>query len=62
MDKLTNTDLGVLPGGIYSFAYVINHRDKIAGMACNAGGALVTEQWVSGVTSPARRKRVALTR
>lgn len=45
---VTITDLGVLPGGIYSSAYGINDAGKIVGMAYDASGALKTVQWNNG--------------
>lgn len=50
--QITITDLGVLPGGIYSSAYSINNNGKIAGHAYDANGALTAVQWVNGVISP----------
>lgn len=48
---VTITDLGVLPGGIYSSAYAINDAGKIVGMAYDATGALKTVQWQNGQIS-----------
>jgi len=49
--QVTITDLGPLPGGIYSSAYAINDTGKIVGMAYDASGALQTVQWVNGQIS-----------
>lgn len=49
--QVTITDLGTLPGGIYSSAYAINDTGKIVGMAYDSNGALKTVQWLNGQIS-----------
>lgn len=49
--KVTITDLGLLPGGIYASAYAINDTGKIVGMAYDANFQLKTVQWVNGEIS-----------
>jgi len=45
---VTITDLGTLPGGVYSSAYAINDSGKIAGMAYDSSGQLRTVVWQNG--------------
>lgn len=49
--QVTITDLGLLPGGIYSSAYAINDSGTIVGMAYDAAGSLKTVQWQNGEIS-----------
>ncbi|MDZ4683984.1 MAG: hypothetical protein SH850_02770, partial [Planctomycetaceae bacterium] len=49
--QVTITDLGLLPGGIYSSGYAVNDTGKITGTAYDSTGALTNVQWVNGEIS-----------
>ncbi len=42
------TDLGTLPGDMFSVAFGINNKGQIVGQSCNAGGACRAFIWQNG--------------
>jgi probable HAF family extracellular repeat protein len=49
--QVTITDLGVLPGGLFSSAYAINDSGTVVGVSSMTGGTLKTVMWQNGTIS-----------